>query len=247
MRIRIIEPVILDEKEIMQEKRYLESRINPGTEIEFDVIEYGFESVESEVHIIFNAPEIILRAKKAEEEGCDGIFINCFADPGVYAAREAIKIPVFGGFLPSLLTAASLTERACIIATDAKGVNLAGRNLRSYGLRDRVSVIKNVGLGVLELNNKEALLAGLISNCTEVIENDGINVFIFGCTGMSYIAEELRSSLRDRGYAATIVEPLETGVRYLEYLIGFGYTNSLNYKISLDALKWRRGSEGAPE
>ncbi|HWQ77438.1 MAG TPA: aspartate/glutamate racemase family protein [Anaerovoracaceae bacterium] len=238
MRIKIIEPVILDEKEILQEERYLKSRVNPGVEIEFATITDGFESIESEIHTIFNAPEIILKAKKAEEEAFDGVFINCFADPGVYAVRETIKIPVLGGFLPSLLTAASLSEKVCIIATDTNGVNLVRRNLRSYGLRDRVGVIKNVGLGVLELNNKEILLERLISNCIEVIENDGINVFIFGCTGMSYIAEELRSSLRDRGCSATIVEPLETGVRYLEYLIGLGHTNSLSYKISLDALKW---------
>lgn len=239
MRIKIIEPVILDESEILQEYKYLKTRIDPGTEIDFDAIEHGFKSVETEVHIIFNNPEIILKAKKAEADGYDGVFINCFADPGVYAAREAIKIPVFGGFLPSLLTAASLTGRACIIATDENGAKLVRRNLRSYGLSNGVGAIKNVGLGVLELNNKQVLLERLMNNCTEVIEKSGINVFIFGCTGMSYIAEELRSGLKVRGYTATVIEPLETGVKYLEYLSGLGLTNSLPYKVSLDTLNWR--------
>lgn len=242
MKIRIVEPVILEEKEIMQEYRYLKGHLDSGIQIDFDTITHGFEAIETEAHMVFNNPDIILKAKKAEEDGCDGVFINCFADPGVYAAREIIKIPVFGGFLPSVLTAASLSGKACIIATDQNGVRLAGRNLRAYGLSDGVEVIKNVGLGVLELNNKELLLERLMTNCIAAIEEHRINVFILGCTGMSYIAEELRHGLKSGGYSAAVVEPLATGVRYLVHILGMGLTNSLPYKIGMDRLSWNQGS-----
>lgn len=239
MKIKIIEPVILEEEEIHQEYEYLKRIVKADTKIDFDIIEHGFKSIESEVHIAFNNPEIILNAIKAENDGYDGIFVNCFADPGVQAIRELINIPVFGGFIPAVLTAISLSEKICVIASDENGVNLLSRRLITYELNDKVGVVKNVGLGVLELNNKDVLIKRLIDICIEVIENSHINVFVLGCTGMSYIAKELKLNLANKGYNATIVEPLATGVKYLEHLIELGFTNSLPYKINIDALNWR--------
>jgi Asp/Glu/hydantoin racemase len=88
-------------------------------------------------------------------------------------------------------------------------------------------------------NNKNTLLNRLIDICTGTIEQEKINVFVFGCTGMSYIAEELRFNLNKKGYKATIIEPLITGVKYLEYIINMGLTNSLYYKIDIGTLKWK--------
>lgn len=239
MKIKIIEPVIInDENEIIKEEKYLREYISKETQIDFDVIELGFESIESEVHAAFNAPEIILKAKKAEEEGYDGVFVNCFDDPGVYSIREIINIPVFGGYLPSVVTAASLTERIGIIKPNQNGVFLEERKAKHYGFENKIVTVENVGLGVLELNKKEVLLERLINICIEMIEKENVHVLVFGCTGMSYIAKELRQCLKDKGYSVTIVEPLAAGVKYLEYIIQLGFTNTLNYKISLDTLKW---------
>jgi Asp/Glu/hydantoin racemase len=79
----------------------------------------------------------------------------------------------------------------------------------------------------------------MINNCIEVIEQEKINVFVFGCTGMSYIAEELRKNLKTKGYKAIVIEPLEAGVKYIEYLVELGLTNTLPYKINMDSLNWK--------
>lgn len=239
MKIKVIEPVILDESEVQQELKYLEQIVKTDTKLDFDLIGNGFPSIESEVHVAFNSPEIIMNAIKAEKDGYDGIFVNCFADPGVQAIREVVNIPVYGGFIPAILTATSLAEKICIIATDENGVSLLSRKIIKNGFKEKVGLIKNVGLGVLELTNKEVLLDRMINNCIEVIEQEKINVFVFGCTGMSYIAEELRFNLNKKGYKATIIEPLITGVKYLEYIINMGLTNSLYYKIDIGTLKWK--------
>lgn len=239
MRIKIIEPVILsDENMIIKEEKYLREYINKETEIDFDVIEFGFKSIESKVHTAFNAPEVILKAKKAEEEGYDGVFVNCFDDPGVYPTREIINIPVFGAYIPSVITASSLGEKIGIITTGKNCVLNEERKVKYYGYENKIVTIKNVDLGVLELNKKEILLKRLFTICTEAMEKENIHVFVFGCTGMSYIAKELRQCLKDKGYSVTIVEPLAAGVKYLESIIQLGFTNTLNYKISLDTLKW---------
>ncbi|MDV6277188.1 aspartate/glutamate racemase family protein [Rhodococcus erythropolis] len=45
----------------------------------------------------------------------DGVFITCFVDPRVQAAREIVDAPVVGGFEPSFLTAMSLGDRVGVV------------------------------------------------------------------------------------------------------------------------------------
>lgn len=243
MKIKIIDPIVKNAKssEILNKEsqnNYLKNLLDDKTEIDFEYIEHGFASVESVLHASFNAPEVIIKAKKAQEEGYDGVFINCFDDPGVYAARENIDIPIYGGYLPAIITAASLGEKIGIITTDQNGLFTEAKKAKEYGFENRIKSIKSVDLQVLELFRKDILLTRLIDICTDSIKKEKINVFVFGCTGMSYIAEELRVNLRQKGYAVTVIEPLAAGMKYLEYIIQLKFTNSLYYRINTDTLKW---------
>ncbi|HWQ77439.1 MAG TPA: aspartate/glutamate racemase family protein [Anaerovoracaceae bacterium] len=243
MKIKIIDPIVRSDKNSMlpdkeSSRSYLKKFLRADTEIDFVSIEHGFESVESVLHVAFNAPEVVLKAKQVREEGYDGVFVNCFDDPGVYGCREIIDIPVFGGYVPSVITAASLGGSVGIITTDSNGLYTEAKKAKDNGFEDIIRTIRSVDLPVLELGRRDTLLDRLTEICEDSVSKESIRIFVLGCTGMSYIAEELRERLKAKGCSAAVIEPLATGTRYLEYIIGSGFTNSMNYRIGLDSLKW---------
>ena len=58
-------------------------------------------TIECEYDEVYSAPQVVSLAV-AEANGVDGVFVNCFGDPGVRAVREKLKVPVFGGFEPAI-------------------------------------------------------------------------------------------------------------------------------------------------
>lgn len=244
MKIKIIDPIVKSGKnnellDIEARKSYLKRFLRKDTELDFEYIEHGFESVEAVLNLAFNAPEVVLKVQKAQEEGCDGVFVNCFDDPGVYGARELADIPVYGGYVPAVITAASLGGNACIITTDGNGLFTEAKKARDNGFEGIVKSIRSIDIPVLELKKQDILLDRLMDICVDSIKNERINVFVLGCTGMSHAAEALREKLKEKGFSAAVIEPMATGVRYLEYILDLGFTNSMDYKVSTASFKWQ--------
>lgn len=87
-----------------------------GTDIRHVQIEEGSVTIECEYDEAFSAPQVIkLAMAEAEKGGVDGVFVNCFGDPGVRAVREVLKVPVFGGFEPAIYLALGLGDTVGIV------------------------------------------------------------------------------------------------------------------------------------
>ncbi len=241
MRIKLISAITGTTAHDNEEQlAYLKRYVHDETVIDYAGIESGFPSIESETQGIFNAVEIIKEALKAEHQGYDGVFVNCFDDPGVFAARELIKIPVYGGYMPSVSIAASLGERVGIITTDEDGILNEERKARQMP-NNRIVAIEPVNLGVLELRNEQTLLTRLVKICIEFRERHRIQAVILGCTGMYYAIDRLRRELKTRGCNLAVIEPLASGLKYLETVIQLGHTNSLHYNINTQNLVYKNG------
>ena len=81
--------------------KYMCKYLEPDTEVQTYQITSGPPSIECEYDEALAAPDVLRLAKQGEEDGFQAIFINCFGDPAVKAAREYVDIPVFGGFEPA--------------------------------------------------------------------------------------------------------------------------------------------------
>jgi allantoin racemase len=114
MKIRVIAPIILT-KFNDDIRREVEQFRAP--DVEFDVVnlEKGPSSVESRFDDALATIDIMEKVKKSEQEGFDGVFIDCFGDPGVEASRELVSIPVVGAFQPSVLTACLISDSFTIV------------------------------------------------------------------------------------------------------------------------------------
>lgn len=228
MKLKIINPAVdISDADIESWKRYLEKYLRSDTVIDFENITFGFPSVETETQDIINGAETLKLIKKIQGEDYDGIFINCFDDPGVVAAREFSAIPVLGPYESSVLFGSMLADRLAIISTDQYGMICEERKSYLHRTANRIHRIMDVDLTVLELEDEEVLLSRLLECCKELAKEQ-IGVVVLGCTFMGYIIDRLKASLLENNIEMQIVEPLCTGVTMLEYMILTGHKNLIH-------------------
>lgn len=136
--------------------KYLES----DTEVQTYQITSGPPSIECEYDEALAAPDVLRLVKQGEEDGFQAIFINCFGDPAVKAAREFVDIPVFGGFEPATHFALGLADNISIVTVMPNVVSLMEGNVSKARLNDRIVSVRNVNIPVEELQDHEKTLQG---------------------------------------------------------------------------------------
>jgi allantoin racemase len=236
MELRVITPVKLDTAGEMEEgiALYSERFLRPDTRLSFVSLSNGCACIESEAHALTNGPETLALARQAERDGVDGVFINCFDDPAVFACRECMRIPIFGAYAPAVLTALGLAERIGIITTDVPGILSEERKARQWGISERIGAIRCVDMGVAGLlARKDDLVATLTKTCLDIHEKDRIHAVCLGCTGMAYAVDDLFGRLKEMGCPICVVEPVQAALTWLERTVVMGHSNSLGLSIEI--------------
>ena len=142
--------------------KYMCKYLEPDTEVQTYQITSGPPSIECEYDEALAAADVLRLAKKGEEDGFQAIFINCFGDPAVKAAREYVNIPVFGGFEPATHFALGLADNISIVTVMPHVVSLMEGNVSKARLNDRIVSIRNVNIPVEELQDHEKLCKALV-------------------------------------------------------------------------------------
>lgn len=216
-KICIVMPIVSKRwNDNMQEvlNRYL----SPGFEVSLVNVKYGGMESITGLAMAVTLPYIIQEILKAAQEGYDAVIPNCFADPGVAETRAAVNVPVVGPGESALHIACTLGYRVGIIEVgvppSAKGSNWVRQLVKSHGLSDRVVSVKGVALAVEDLGDAQLTSDALHKASLKAIEEDGAEVLVFGCTGMTGYAEELQRKLN-----IPVVEPSVAALKMAEVLI----------------------------
>ena len=228
MKLTIITPVNAATEIVSDETESYAGRfLRSDTSLSFVSITEGYSSIESELHSLINGPAAYALIRQAEADGADGVFVNCFDDPAVYACRECMRIPVYGAYTPSVLTALGLAERVGVITTDVPGILSEERKARLMGVSERIGAIRCTDMSVTDLvSNKDALLASLVDVCREMYHKDRIGAVCLGCTGMAYAVDDLRVMLRERDCPVYVVEPIAAALTWLERTVILKQSNT---------------------
>lgn len=220
MKLTVIHPVTGDVESYMNSiKNYTQSLLCEEVELSYKGIASGYPFVESVLQGMVNGVEVVKSAQEAAKEGADGIFVNCFDDPGVLGAREVVDIPVYGAYEPALITALTVSEKIGIITTDEPGIFNEIRKARSLGLENRIHSIKAVDMQVSGIISDKGIGEKLAKTCIEMEEDHKIGCVILGCTGMQHAVMELREILAKKNSRVKIIEPLASGLTYVERMI----------------------------
>lgn len=205
MRIHIVVPITSDSfnDQIVQEARgFL------GDEIDLGVsnLASGPASIESFYDEVVAGPAIVSEVMQAEAGGADGVFITCFGDPAVPAARELVDIPVVGGFEPAASTALNLGERFSVVTVLDNVVPMISALAARMGIRSRMASVEVIDTPVLELHDGDTLLESLYQASLRALDS-GADVLVLGCTGMLGVAAALQARLESEQVRVPVVDP----------------------------------------
>ncbi|MGW0812911.1 aspartate/glutamate racemase family protein [Streptomyces viridiviolaceus] len=221
MKLTVVLPVITDAftKEV---RREVGAWVTPGTEVEVRRIARGTASIESEYDEALAGPGILDAVREAAEDGADAVFVSCFGDPGVQAAREIVDLPVVGGFEPAVLTSLALGERTGVITVLPNVLPMLNGLVRRYGLTERVGSIRAVDIPVLDLDAGDGLLDALTGQARAAVTAREADVVVLGCTGMLGVAAALQERLARDGVFVPVVDPTGAAIMWLESQVRLG-------------------------
>lgn len=221
--VPVTAPGILNETMKLDMVKYL----MPTTKVEHVQIPQGPITIECEYDEAFSAPEVVKVSVAEYEKGnLNGIFVNCFGDPGVRPTREKVKVPVFGGFEPAIYLALGLGDKVGIVTVLKNVVPMLNAAVVRAGLERRVTSIRTLDMPVLALENREVLMESLYQECKKAIEEDGISVLVMGCTGIVGVNDEMRSRLQKDGYDVPVLEAAQCAMTLLELYARMGLYQS---------------------
>ncbi|MCQ9388479.1 aspartate/glutamate racemase family protein [Brevibacterium sp. 50QC2O2] len=217
MHLRVILPITA-QKLLGPVEVEAKSWASPGTVVDTVQIAHGPESIESDYDEALALPAILNEVSRAVTDGVDGIFVSCFAEPAVHAAREIARIPIFGGFQPAVHSALGMADRIGILSILPDVLPGIDRRVGSYGLRDRIVAITSVDMGVLEVDQHDVLLDRLEAAARDQIVQHRAEAFILGCTGMIGVAAQLQERLSTDG-PIPVLDPTGAAIVALESAI----------------------------
>lgn len=206
MKIHIVVPITSDQfnEQIEQEARGF---LRPEIDLEISHLQSGPASIESFYDEVLAGPPIVAEVSEAADNGADAVFITCFGDPAVSAARELVDIPVVGGFEPAIATALTLGERFSVVTVLENVVPMISGLATRMGIGSRLASIEVIDTPVLELQDGDALLKSLFEASCRAIETHGADVLVLGCTGMLGVAATLQEKLEAEHVRVPVVDP----------------------------------------
>jgi Asp/Glu/hydantoin racemase len=133
-----------------------------------------------------------LDALAAHAEGCDGVLLACFGDPGLLALREMSPVPVVGMAEASCHLASMAGRRFSIVTGGERWRAMLEEFVAGIGLSTRLASIRAVAPSGAEIAaDPDSALASLSAACRAAAEEDGAEAIILGGAGLAGLAERI--------------------------------------------------------
>lgn len=215
MRILVINPVGTSRWD-RADKKYLERFARKGTEVTVASLSKGPKSIESYRSKALVCPEILKLADKNAKRH-DAIFVNCFGDPCVEALRESFEIPVLGAGETSMMMAGLLGDTFAVISPTRSTARQVESNARRMGFEAGTFSVVALEIPVLQLERNRGRTIREITEAAKKCLTNGADVVVLGCTGMAYMADEIR-----RRIPAPLIEPASVTLKVAETIVDLG-------------------------
>ncbi len=192
--------------------RRIGAAVGAAAEVEAITARFGASYIASEASYVVAAHA----ALEACSEHCDGhgrpdaIIVGCFGDPGVFALREALALPVIGLAEAAMREAASHGRFAIVTGGAAWGPMLA-RLARALELSDRLAMVSIVAATGAELAaDPERALVALGDACRSAAH--GVDAVVLGGAALAGMAAAIASAATPR-LAVPLVDSVDAAAR----------------------------------
>lgn len=192
-------------------------RAKDGPDIVCTTLPEGPPGIETARHVAEVVPPLCAMIGR-EDNRSDAFVIACFSDPGLYAARDTTRKPVFGIGESGLTTALNLGERVGVIAILAASTKRHGRMVRTLGIAERFAGSLAIDMGVVELADEARTTGRLREVGRRLKDEKGADVIVLGCAGMARYRAGLQAEL-----GIPVVDPTQAAVGMAVTALRVGY------------------------
>ena len=179
-------------------------RFADGPVIDCVTLEDGPPGIETDQHVALASRMVPDRIASCT---ADAYVIACFCDPGLAAARETSRAPVFGIAQCGYATAMTRGKKFVVISILEQSICRHRRQLESMGILSSLAADIPIGIGVAELDQEERVATAMSQAAGELKERHGADVVIMGCAGMARYRKRLETAV-----GVTIVDPVQAAV-----------------------------------
>ena len=221
MRIYVINPNT-SESVTDHIRRELEKIKRPDTELTVVCPAHGPISIESAYDEALAGPPTLELVRKANDEGYDAIVLACFSDPSLDAAKEISDIPVVGIEEATMHVAAMLGHKFSITTAFRNRVPVRDMHTRLRGVDSAYASTLVLNMSVLEMDaNPDKAKARILELARDAVDNDGTEVIILGCAGLTGYAEDV-----ERELGAVVLDPTSVAFKMAEAFADLGLRHS---------------------
>ena len=195
--------------------------------IDHSTLDAGPASIECRFDDAFSVPDLLKKTLQAEQQGFNAVVVNCMADSGLAALREAVSIPVVATAQTAMHVASllgggfgyiGLLEKCRAQATDLAAV---------YGLENRLVAYASIDTKVLAITEHEETVADKLGEAAvNMIRQHHVGSIILGCTGFVNCAEKMQARVVSEGLSAQIINPLPLAIHLADALVKAGLSHS---------------------
>jgi allantoin racemase len=174
---------------------------------------------------MMNDVQVVADILRAQREGYDAAMIGPHWDPGLYAAREAARIPVAGPCEAAFMVAQTLGRRFAMLTVHEGYVPMIERNITVYGCASRAlsrRPVRRFGMTYENLvaslqGTSDEFLAEFTKTARECID-DGADVIIAGGQLFGPIFQK-HGYVEVPGTGVPVVEVAACGLKMAETLV----------------------------
>ena len=148
----------------------------------------------------------------------DGVLLACMGDPCLYAVKEACPVPAVGIAEAAVSLALLTGYKFSIIAASEKAKPMMESMVAGYGLTQRMASVETLRLPIEDFLCDPGKLRESIRTSAERAWNNGADVLILGCAGMTMIHDELPALC-----GMPIIDPVTAGEHMLEAVVRGGF------------------------
>jgi allantoin racemase len=208
-----------------KKKDFVRQNTPEGYELVNYTPRHGTHSVESNTDIAYNSPFILEQIVLANKDRCSAIIIDCACDPVLDASREISNIPVVGSRNSALHLALTLGTRFSIITVQGQSlIQCMKAGVRKEGLESFCASVRSLKMPVLDISKRpKDAQSQLAEVCRSAVEDDGADVVVLGCTGLSHVVD-LPKIQKDLGIP--VIDPFVVAVKTAVLLVESGFSHS---------------------
>ncbi|WP_328293106.1 aspartate/glutamate racemase family protein [Kineococcus sp. NBC_00420] len=202
-------------------RRSAQAAVSATTRIVALTPTFGPASVESNFESYLSAVGVLDAVQNHDGE-FDAVVHAGFGEVGREALQDVLHVPVVDITEAAAHTACLLGRTYGVVTSLDRAAPAIHDRLLLAGLAGRCVGIRSVDLPVLELEaNPEVTAKGFVEQARRLVEEDGAEVVLLGCAGMSGVHETVTAAL-----AVPVVDGVAAGARLAESLVALGLSTS---------------------